>query len=92
MIFRVVDDATGQIVMSIDQPDWQTASLYLRPGQSLREGGDHLMIDDTRLMVVDGRIVRLAAIDTPGPLPGEGDELAPVAYSIEETDNDPDPD
>ncbi len=86
MIFRVVDDATGQIVMSIDQPDWQTASLYLRPGQSLREGGDQLMIDDARLMVIDGRIVRRAAVEAPEPLPGEGDELAPVAYSVEETE------
>ncbi len=86
MIFRVVDDATGQIVMSIDQPDWHTASLYLKPGQSLREGGDHLMVDDTRLRVVDGRIVRLEAIETPDPLPGEGDELAPVAYFVEETE------
>ncbi len=92
MIFRVVDDASGQIVMSIDQPDWQTASLYLRPGLSLREGGDQLMIDDTRLMVVEGRIVRLATIETPETLPGEGDELAPIAYSVEEIDDDPAPD
>lgn len=85
MIYRIVDDSTGQIVMSIDQPDWRTASLYLKPGQSLHEGGDNLMIDDSRLFVVDGRIVRIATVETPDPLLGEGDELSPIAYSNNET-------
>ncbi|MFW2346891.1 MAG: hypothetical protein ACN4EU_16515 [Brevundimonas mediterranea] len=91
MIFRIVDDETGAIVLSVDQPDPTTAALYLKPGQSLFLGGDQLMVDETKLRVEAGVIVRKyegGADDA--PLPGEGDELTLVLITPEGDDHGPD--
>jgi|GEM_PF-1142539 len=93
MIFRIVDDATGAIVLSVDQPDPTTAALYLKPGQSLFVGGDQLMIDDTKLHVVDGVVARKDDGASPGePLSGEGDELTLVLFTHEGDDRGQDED
>ncbi|MCG2665049.1 hypothetical protein [Brevundimonas sp.] len=84
MIFRIVDDATGAIVLSLDNPDPTTAAYYLKPGQSLFMGGDQLMIDDARLHVVDGVIARRPDCPTEiEGLSGEGDELTLVLFTDE---------
>ena len=80
MIFRIVEDAIGIILMSLDC-DEATAHLYLKPGQSLRSGGDQLMIDDSRLYVTPEGVV--AQRPYVGPMPndqiaGEGDVLTLV--------------
>ncbi|MCC4295862.1 hypothetical protein [Brevundimonas aurantiaca] len=78
MIFRIVEEATGRICMSIDC-DPETARLYLQPGQVLMSGGANLMIDETKLVVVDGVSTRKpGASDDPRPLAGEGEMLAAV--------------
>lgn len=75
MIFRIVEEATGRICMSIDC-DPETACLYLQPGQVLMSGGANLMIDETKLMVVDGVSTRKpGASDDPRLLSGEGEIL-----------------
>jgi hypothetical protein len=93
MIFRIVDDATGAIVVSLDQPDPTTAAHYLKSGQSLFTGGDQLMIDDARLHVVDGVIARRPDCPTEiEGLSGEGDELTLVLFTDEGGSNAQDED
>ncbi|ASE39145.1 hypothetical protein [Brevundimonas vesicularis] len=93
MIFRIVDDATGAIVLSVDQPDPATAALYLKEGQSLFVGGEQLMIDDTRLHVVDGVVARKDDPDPMStPLSGEGDELTLVLFTSQGDDRGQDED
>lgn len=79
MIFRIVEDATGRIVMSVDCSE-ALARLYLEPGQSLMRGGAALMIDDTRLYVTpEGVIAQRPYVPAPtGRIAGEGDALTLV--------------
>ncbi|MFN3836831.1 MAG: hypothetical protein ACK4MI_03870 [Brevundimonas sp.] len=87
MIFRIVDNASGAIVVSLDQPDPTTAAHYLKPGESLFAGGDQLMIDDARLHVVDAVIVRRPNCPPElDGLAGEGDELTLVLFTDNEGD------
>ncbi|WP_313444495.1 hypothetical protein [Brevundimonas sp.] len=77
MIFRIVDIATGVIVMSLDVASSEAAQVYLKPGQTLMTGGDQLSLDDGRLFVADGRLER-----KPGPpLPFEP-ELRGLGESV----------
>ena len=80
MIFRVVDVASGVIVLSLDVASAEAAQVYLKPGQALMTGGDHLSLDDGRLFVADGRLER-----KPGPplpfepeLRGLGESVTPA--------------
>lgn len=80
MIFRIVEDATGQIVMSVDC-DETLARLYLKPGQSLMRGGDQLMIDDSRLYVTpEGAVAQrpYVGLRPNDQIAGEGDVLTLV--------------
>lgn len=80
MIFRIVEDATGAVLMSVDQPDAYMASLYLKPGQSLMASDGPLIIADDCLEVgATGTLQRRA--DAPaqeGLFAGEGAVLTPV--------------
>jgi len=84
MIFRIVEDATGAVLMSVDQPDAHTASLYLKPGQSLMASDGPLMIADDCLEVgPDNTLQRRAdAPEQEGSFAGEGAVLTPVLTEI----------
>jgi len=77
MIFRIVEDATGRIVMSVDC-DEDTARLYLKPGQVLMTGASALMIDETKIEVVDGVATRKPGVNDERTLAGEGEVLTRV--------------
>lgn len=78
MIFRLIDDATGDILRSIDAPI-HIAQRYVKPGQSLVAGGtNNLMVDDSRLKIEDGQIVRKEGVEDIGGWAGEGAEVTAV--------------
>jgi len=83
MIFRIVEDATGAVLMSVDQPDAYTASLYLKPGQSLMLSDGPLMIADDCLEVVGGVLQRRPdAPEQEGSFAGEGSALTLILTEI----------
>lgn len=81
MMFRVVDEASGVIVMSLDVATPEAAAVYLKPGQVLMTGGEHLALDDGRLFVVEGRLER-----KPGPLLPFEPEIRGLGESVTQAD------
>ena len=72
MIFRIVDDATGDVVLSLNAPNADLAALYLRPGQSLATDNGPAMINNAALRVENGVMVRRDAQGIEDPMAGEG--------------------
>lgn len=72
MIFRVVDDATGNIELSVTAPNAGVAALYLKPGQSLATDSGPAMINNAALRVENGVMVRRDAQGIEDPMAGEG--------------------
>lgn len=84
MIFRLIDDATGEILRSIDAPI-HIAQRYVKPGQSLVAGGtNNLMVDDRRLKIEDGQIVRKQGVEDIGGWAGEGAEVTAVVLESDQ--------
>ena len=90
MIFRIIEDATGALVMSLDYPDPTIPAMYLKPGQSLylarsiHEDEASLHADGSLVRLVDGRFERVHY----GPLlagatepTGVGDEPVPIIFT-----------
>ncbi|MFC0633300.1 hypothetical protein [Brevundimonas balnearis] len=71
MIFRIVDDVTGDIILSVTAPRVEMAARYLKPGQSLITDTGPAMINTAALKVEGGVIVRRGAPDA-DPMAGEG--------------------
>ncbi|GLK49483.1 hypothetical protein GCM10017620_24560 [Brevundimonas intermedia] len=83
MIFRIIEDATGAVAMSVDAPDAYRASLYLKPGQTLMASDGPLVIADCLEVASDGTLQRSAdAPDLDLPFAGEGLALTPVLTEI----------
>lgn len=79
MIFRIIDDATGAIVMSLDYPDPTIPTLYLKPGQTLFSG-EEFYVDDGRVRMVDGRLERLHHGPVLSELAGVGEIPVPIIF------------
>lgn len=60
MIFRIIDDATGEIVINLDYPDDRIPRLYLRPGQSLFSSPEEapLQVNGDKVCLNGGRLDR----------------------------------
>jgi hypothetical protein len=75
MIFRVIDDATGNIVLSLTAPNADVAAFYLKPGQSLATDNGPAMINNAALRVENGVMVRRDAQGIEDPMAGEGQSV-----------------